>query len=127
MQENTVDLYLPKDIRLNFVRMAQRTISVFSNTDEIVQNLVQLLGMSTTTTTDKSMKRVKRSNVVAVVADEDEEEANIDDHLKLLEYLVKSNNETVSRIAKRNLTKSIHSFMLKTCKYGAFKSQVFGN
>lgn len=123
--EESNQIYLPKSVRLNFVRMAQQTLSIFSNTDEIVQNLIPLLSMSSTANI-KSLRRRKRSATADTIETE-EDTVNIEDHLRLLEVLVKSTNETVSKDAKLNLTKTMHSFMMKTCKWGAFPTRVFGN
>lgn len=107
---------------INFVNHARQTLSVFGKNNDV--HIQQLLVLLNRLSSDEN--RQKRS-VITNVSDS-KIDANVvlkamDSQLELYETLLKSDDKTIVRNAKTNVTKTVHDAMIQLCKNKPFSQK----
>lgn len=120
--------YLPRAVIVSFVRSAQKTMSIFSGTEENLQNLVQLLSSTTVRNAiDGTQTRKRRSINEKSSYRYDGYIGEIEAHLDVEGSLLNSSNPVIVKAAKYNMTQNVHKHMMGLCKHGTFSAKSFGN
>lgn len=115
---------------LNFVRLSNQLISIFSNTDETVEKLLQLLekanddqyNMVVVQPQVKKTERRRRQAFSSIGSSENID--HTDQMLISMEKLINSENETVSKNNKMAMIEKVHILMQQLCTTNVVK--VFG-
>lgn len=121
--------YLPREVIISFVRSAQKTMSIFSETEENLQNLVQLLTSTTVQNANESTKTRKRRSVnkKSSYRNDDGYIGEIQAHLDVEGSLLNSSNPAIVKAAKYNMTQNVHKHLMGLCKHAIFSAKSFGN
>lgn len=119
--------YLPRSIIVSFVRSAQKTLSIFSETEENLQNLVELLSSTTAVRNEGTQTRRRRSVIESTSYRYDGYIDEIEAHLDVEGSLLNSSNPAIVKAAKYNMTQNVHKHLMGLCKHMAFSAKSFGN
>lgn len=120
--------YLPREIIVSFVRSAQKTMSIFTETEENLQNLVELLSSTTVRKANESTESRKRRSINDKSSNRyDGYIGEIEAHLDVEGSLLNSSNPAIVKAAKYNMTQNIHKHMMGLCKHAPFSAKSFGN
>lgn len=120
--------YLPRAVIVSFVRSAQKTMSIFSETEENLQNLVELLSSTTFRITNEDTPTRKRRSVNEKSSYRyDSYIGEIEAHLDVEGSLLNSSNPAIVKAAKYNMTQNVHKHLMGLCKHMTFSPKSFGN
>lgn len=116
--------YLPRKVIISFVRSAQKTLSIFSETEQNLQNLVWLMS-STTNVSEGKQTRKRRSVNQKSSYPNDAYMREIETHLDVEGSLLNSSNPAIVKAAKFNMTQNVHKHLIGLCKHVTFSPKSF--
>lgn len=123
MSEPTNSTYFvsQRDI-LNFVRLSNQIVTIFTDTDGIVENLLELLEKASSGDQTKRTRRRRQVSSTTNTVNSNTILTRID----LIESLINSTNGTTSKKNKMAMLHKVHTFMQQLCTQDTFSAKSFG-